>query len=71
MNHEEVYAPAEPLSRQNIYIVVSTKLRFQRTLRSMIGSRRLAAINASLDPFFLPMIRQGSTRLDVIIFVLL
>lgn len=69
MNQEDLYRELIPLARQNIYIVVSTKLQFQRVIRGVLGPRHLAAINASVNPFILPIIRYNLS-FDVFIFVL-
>ena len=69
MNQEDLYRELIPLARQNIYIVVSTKLQFQRVIRGVLGPRHLAAINASVNPFILPIIRY-KLSFDVFIFVL-
>ncbi len=69
MNQEDLYRQLIPLARQNVYIVVSTKLQFQRVIRGVLGSRHLAAINASVNPFILPLIRYN-INFDVFIFVL-
>ena len=69
MNQEDLYRELIPLARQNIYIVVSTKLQFQRVIRGVLGPRHLAAINASVNPFILPIIRYNLS-FNVFIFVL-
>ena len=69
MNQEDLYRELIPLARQNIYIVVSTKLQFQRVIRGVLGPRHLAAINASVNPFILPIIRYNLS-FGVFIFVL-
>ena len=69
MNQEDLYRELIPLARQNIYIVVSTKLQFQCVIRGVLGPRHLAAINASVNPFILPIIRYNLS-FDVFIFVL-
>ena len=69
MNQEDLYRELIPLARQNIYIVVSTKLQFQRVIRGVLGPRHLATINASVNPFILPIIRYNLS-FDVFIFVL-
>ena len=70
MNQEDLYRELIPLARQNIYIVVSTnKLQFERVIRGVLGPRHLAAINASVNPFILPIIRYNLS-FDVFIFVL-
>ena len=70
MSAQDVIGPIIPSARQTIYISVCTKLRFQRTLRNLFGQERLAAINASVNPFILPLIYYPIS-LDVHIFVLL
>ena len=69
MNHRDLYGPIHPLARQTVHIVVSTKLRFQNIIRNLLGPRPLAEINASINPFILPLIRYD-LGLDVFIFVL-
>lgn len=69
MNQEELHGPLRPITRQAVHIIVSTKLRFQRVIRRIFGPHRLAAVNASVDPFILPIIRYDLS-LDVYIFVL-
>lgn len=69
MNHRDLYGPIHPLARQTVHIVASTKLRFQNIIRNLLGPRRLAEINASINPFILPLIRYD-LGLDVFIFVL-
>ena len=69
MNQEDLYSQLIPIVRQNIYIIVSTKLQFQRAIRSLFGQQRLNIINSSINPFILPMIRYDR-NLDVFIFVL-
>lgn len=70
MNQEDLQGPLIPITRQAVHIIVSTKLRFQRVIRRIFGPNRLAAaVNASVDPFILPIIRYDIS-LDVYIFVL-
>ena len=69
MNQEDLYSQLIPIARQNIYIIVSTKLQFQRAIRSLFGQQRLNVINSSINHFILPMIRYDR-NLDVFIFVL-
>lgn len=69
MNQEDLYTRFVPIVRQNIYIIVSTKLQFQRAIRSLFGQHRLNVINSSINPFILPMIRY-ERNLDVFILVL-
>lgn len=70
MNQEDIYRRVESFSRQSIHIIVSSKLQFQRVIRRVVGPSRLAAINASVNPFILPLIRYDLS-FDVYIFVLL
>ena len=70
MSARDVSGPSIPSACQNIYIYVGTKLRFQSLLRRYFGEERLAAINASINPFILPLIYYRFS-LDVHIFVLL
>ena len=70
MSARDVSGPITPSARQNVYIFVATKIRFQVTLRRVFGEERLAAINASVNPFIFPVIYY-SLSLDVFIFVLL
>ena len=53
LNQDQITAPLTPIARQDVRIIVSTKFRFQRTILRMFGPTRLAAINASVDPFIL------------------
>ena len=69
MNQEEIAAPFRPIARQAVHIIISTKFRFQRTILSLFGPLRLAAINTSVNPFILPMIKYNIS-FDVYIFVL-
>lgn len=69
MNHRDIYGPIRPIAQQSIHIIVSTKLRFQNLLRNTPGPHRLAAINASVNPFIFPVIRYNLT-FDVYIFIL-
>lgn len=69
LNQDQITAPLTPIARQDVRIIVSTKFRFQRTILRMFGPTRLAAINASVDPFILPIIRYDIS-FDVYIFVL-
>ena len=57
MNQEEIIAPFRPIARQSIHIIVSTKFRFQRNILSLFGPLHLVAINTSVNPFILPMIK--------------
>ena len=59
-----------PSARQNIYILVGTKLRFQAYLRRLLGEEKLAAINASVAPFILPAVYYQYS-FDIYIFILL
>ena len=70
MNQEDLYCRLIPLARQDVHIVVSTKLQFQRVFRRLFGPRQIAAINASVNPFILPLIRYDLS-FDVYIFILL
>ena len=70
MSAQDISGPVDPFLRQEIHIRVSTKLRFQATLRRFFGVERLAAINASVEPFIFPLICYRLS-LDVYIFVLL
>ena len=69
LNQDQFTAPLTPIARQDVRIIVSAKFRFQRTILRMFGPKRLAAINASVDPFILPIIRYDIS-FDVYIFVL-
>ena len=69
MNQEDLYTRLIPIVRQNVYIIVSTKLQFQRVICRLFGQHRLNAINSSINPFILPLIRYEH-NLDVFIFVL-
>ena len=66
----EIVGPFTPSAHQTIHIFVSTKIRFQATLKRIFGEQRLAAINASVNPFVLPLVCYRHS-LDVFIFVLL
>lgn len=69
MNQEDITAPFVPIARQSVHIIVSTKFRFQRNILSLFGPQRLAAINASVNPFILPLIKYNIS-FDIYIFVL-
>ena len=68
MSAREIVGPFSPSAHQTIHIFVSTKIRFQATLRRIFGEQRLAAINASVNPFVLPLVYYRHS-LDVFIFV--
>ena len=70
MSAMNISGPVIPSSRQNIYSLVGTKLRFQAYLRRLLGEERLAAINASVAPFILPAVYYQYS-FDVYIFILL
>lgn len=70
MNQEDLYRRLISYARQEIHIVVGSKLQFQRVIRRMFGPRQVAAINASVNPFILPLIRYDIS-FDVYIFILL
>ena len=70
MSARDVSGPFNPSVHQTIHIFVCTKLRFQATLRRIFGEQRLAAINASVNPFILPVVYY-QISLDVCIFVLI
>ena len=70
MSARDVSGPFTPSAHQMIHIFVGTKLRFQATLRRIFGEARLAAINASVAPFILPVIYYQNS-LYVFVFVLL
>ena len=70
MSASDVSGPFNPSAHQTIHIYVGTKLRFQGTLQRIFGEARLAAINASVAPFILPIVFYQFS-LDVYIFVLL
>lgn len=70
MSANDVSGPIIPSAEQHIHLYVCTKLRFQGTLRRIFGPERLAIINASVNPFFLPLVRHNISC-DVHIFILL
>lgn len=70
MSAHDISGPIIPSTCQRIHVCVCTKIRFQATLRSLFGEQSLAAINALVNPFILPLIVY-SISLDVYIFVLL
>ena len=70
MSAREIVGPFNPSAHQTIHIFVSTKIRFQATLRRIFGEQRLATINASVIPFVLPLVYYRHS-LDVFLFVLL
>ena len=70
MSARDVSGPITPSAQQHIHIYVCTKLILQVTLRRIFGEQRLAEINASINPFILPLIFEQFS-LDVYIFVLL
>ena len=70
MSARDVSGPITPSAQQQIHIYVCTKLRLQVNLRRIFGEQRLAEINASVNPFILPLIFEQFS-LDVYIFVLL
>ena len=70
MSANDVFGPIIPSARQSIHIYVCTKLRFQSTLRNLFGPERLAAINASVNPFILPIVYYRIS-IDVYVFVLI
>ena len=70
MSARDVGRPFNPSAHQEIHIFVCTKFQFQATLRRFFGEARLAAINASVNPFIFPYMNYRQS-LDVYIFVLL
>ena len=70
MSARDVSRPFNPFAHQTIHIFVCTKLHFQATLRRLFGESRLAAINASIAPFILPVVYYRHS-LDVFVFVLI
>ena len=70
MSARDVAGPFIPSTRQTIYILVGTKLRFQSYLRRLLGEERLAVISASVAPFILPAVYYRHS-FDVYIFILL
>ena len=70
MSARDISGPFNPSAHQTIHIFVCTKHCFQATLRRIFGEARLAAINASVAPFILPMIFYQNS-LDIYIFVLI
>ena len=70
MSARDISGPFNPSVHQTIHIFVCTKLRFQATLGRIFGEARLAAINASIAPFILPVVYY-QISLDVYIFVLI
>ncbi len=70
MSASDVAGPLNPSARQCIFIFVCTKLRFQSALRRCFGETRLAAINASVDPFIFPYLNHRQS-FDVYIFILI
>ena len=70
MNSNAIAGPIRPSAGQKIHIWICTKLCFQVVLRNTFGEQRLAAINASVNPFIFPVIYYRIS-LDVHIFVLL
>ena len=70
MSARDVSRPFIPIARQNIHILVGTKLCFQAYLRRLFREERLAAINASIAPFILPAVHYQYS-FDVYIFILL
>ena len=70
MSAHDILGPITPSACQNIYVFVATKIHFQATLRRIFKEERLVAINASVNPFILPVIYYRIS-LDVFIFVLL
>ena len=70
MSARDVSGSFNPSVHQTIHIFVCTKLHFQATLRRVFGEARLAAINASIAPFILPVVYY-KISLDVYIFVLI
>ena len=70
MSASDVSGPFIPAAHQTIHIFVGTKLRFQAYLRRLFGEARLAAINASLAPFILPVVYYQHS-FDVFVFILL
>ena len=61
--------PFAPTARQFVHIIISTKLRFQGRIRHLFGEAALAAINASIKPFILPIINYN-LAFDIFIFIL-
>ena len=70
MSARDISGPFIPSARQTIYILVGTKLHLQAYLRRLLGEERLAAINASVAPFILPVIYYRYS-FNVYIFILL
>ena len=70
MSARDVSGPFIPSSRQTIYILVGTKLRFQSYLRRLLGEERLEIINALVAPFILPAVYYQHS-FDIYIFILL
>ena len=70
MSARDVSGPFIPSTRQTIYILVGTKLRFQSYMRRLLGEERLEVINASVAPFILPVVYYRHS-FDVYIFILL
>jgi len=70
MSARDISRTLSPFAHQTIHIYVCTKLCFQSILRRYFGEERLTAINASINPFILPLMYYR-VSLDVHIFVLL
>lgn len=70
MSAQDITGPIIPSTRQRVHICVCTKIRFQSIIRNLFEQERLATINASVNPFVLPIVIY-SISLDVYIFVLL
>ena len=69
MNQEDLYTGLISIVRQNVYIIVCTKLQFQRVICRLFGQHRFNAIYSSINPFILPF-RRYDHNLDVFIFIL-
>lgn len=61
--------PYVPNRRQNVHILFSLKIHFQQRIALMFGADRLAEVNASTEPFILPLVNHHNS-FDVLIFIL-
>ena len=61
--------PYVPSRQQSVHIILDRKMFYQQRMVSLFGRERLAEINASKEPFILPLINYHNT-FDVIIFIL-
>lgn len=70
MNQEDLYQRFITLARQDVHVIVSAKLQFQRVIRRMFGPTQVATINASVNPFILPLICYD-LNFDMYIFIII